>query len=221
MSDMQWISSSTFYVCIGIVLGYWAIIAPPTFEMALLAAAFIAADRVRGFVSFDHFNLEFTMFSTSVLLCLTVFDPGVVAIAAIAAALASASRSHSKRKFFVNFVSLALASLMAVGAFFISPSVIIGIVTAGIVFDIVNSISLIAGISFFTRESMLTIFKEGLTLWWVGIVPILSAFIGYILFTLSPPLFAFGIFVWFALLRPNFVMSKHGLRPAWNYAIGK
>lgn len=180
----------------------------------------LAADRIRATIVSGSVDMTFSLYSTTLLFLLTVIPGYELAVAAIFAALLSSLTNIGHiRKAFVNFGSFAFASMAAVFAYNIPSEILVGIILAGAVFEIVNSITLFWGISFFGHVPPKILYEEWKSTIFIGVLPIVGAMSLATANMISPYIFPILVSVFVVAFRPVYIIGRYKIIGCWN--VGK
>lgn len=188
--------------------------------------ALIAADRIETDIHSKSAMVTFTFFST-VFLGLLILIPETTAVAAALTAnfLSSMTRRQPINKKVVNTVSVSLSILAAAGAYTIFGGIdqisfveVVEVVAAGVVFSIVNFLSLAIMISLVTKQSL----RKELDNYYVVVVlemlPPIFAGLTALVYFVYPGLSLLMLLLLTVLFRPHYDVEPHKAVPKgrWN-----
>jgi hypothetical protein len=195
-----------------IVITYMVIANPLMMAFVMLTAA----NFVSTIVYTSKETIKFTLFSTVLLFLLFSVPLGSLAVAAICASIVG-SYNPNRAKYFVNAMTLIISSLGAIYIYGVHEITIAGIIAAGLLFEILNNITLIAGISYFGKETLKELYMSWRGSWAFGLLAPVSALI--MIYFSS---FAFGLAclaIMFTLLsKPQYFTGRFWLHGRWFHA---
>jgi hypothetical protein len=215
--DRTWIMRTTISI-LAMTVAFFSLLSASGFmAFILLIVIFAASEQIRTSIFTAREYLHFSLFSTTLLFMMTLMPLDVVAAAALIASLLTGFiNRQAPPKIFVNFVSVSLASLSALFAFSIPNEIVIGILIAGLVFEMVNSLTLLPGVAYFSDITLSELIDGWKDTWWVGFVPPLTAALLYIGFAYIPwglPVIV-TLFAFFS--RPQYIVNGHSLHGCWH-----
>ena len=210
--DQVWIIKTTLSIA-GIALAYAFLYINPLIMAFIMLSL---ANMVSTVIYTSKETIKFTLFSTILIFLLFSIPGPMLALAAAAAAIVG-SFNPNRAKYFVNAASLLVASMGAIYIYGFHEITIAAILAAGLSFEILNSITLLAGISYFGKERLRTLYTSWKGTWAFGLIaPISALFMIY----LSPLPIGLGILaILFTLLsKPRYVTGRFWIHGRWFHA---
>jgi hypothetical protein len=194
------------------------------FTAALIAL--LAADRIEAQINSNTSIVTFTFFSTVFLGLLILIPESTAVVAAlVAATVSSLTRRQQWSKRLVNTFSMIVTILCAAGAYtifgggtLVTAPEVLSIVAAGIVFSIVNFISLAAFIALATRQSLFKELKNYYVVVVLEMLPPIIAGMAALLANISPITSLALLVIMTLLFRPQYDVMPRKVMPKarWN-----
>lgn len=181
------------------------------------AILLFAANLVTTEIRIKNEAMKFSLFSTMLLFLMPIVPIYTLMISAIVAALFS-SINKNILKSVVNISSFSLASLLSIHLYSIHHTIIGGILAAGFIFEIVNALSLVAGIGYFGKDRYREIFTSWRQSWYLGLIAPVSALI-LILLSATPLGLTAAILVFAVMSKPHYYIENYSITGVWNFQL--